>query len=66
MSLLSPASAASPLLAGMVPDRVLVFSSRPGRIVLDLPVPLARPREEGVRYTPEFGELARTLKRAIM
>ena len=50
----------------LLSDRVLVFSSRPGRIVLDLPVPLARPREEGVRYTPEFGELARTLKRAIM
>ena len=50
----------------LLSDRVLVFSSRPGRIVLDLAVPLARPREEGVRYTPEFGELARTLKRSIM
>ncbi len=49
----------------LLSDRVLVFSSRPGRIVLDLAVTLARPREEGVRYTPEFGELARALKRSI-
>ncbi len=49
----------------LLSDRVLVFSSRPGRVVLDLPVPLSRPREEGVRYTPAFGELARTLRRAI-
>jgi NitT/TauT family transport system ATP-binding protein len=49
----------------LLSDRVLVFSSRPGSVVLDLNVTLPRPREEGVRYTPEFGELARTLKRAI-
>ena len=39
----------------LLSDRVVVFSSRPGRVVLDLPVALPRPREEGVRYTPEFG-----------
>ena len=49
----------------LLSDRVLVFSSRPGSVVLDLNVTLPRPREEGVRYTPEFGELARALKRAI-
>jgi NitT/TauT family transport system ATP-binding protein len=49
----------------LLSDRVVVLSSRPGRVVLDMNVTLARPREEGVRYTPEFGELARTLKRAI-
>ncbi len=49
----------------LLSDRVLVFSSRPGHVVLDLPVPLARPRDESMRYTPEFGELARELRRAI-
>lgn len=46
-------------------DRVLLLSARPGRLKLDLPVSLPRPRREEIRYTPEFGELARTLKAAI-
>jgi NitT/TauT family transport system ATP-binding protein len=46
-------------------DRVLVFSPRPGRLVLDLPVTLPRPREEDLRYTPEFGRLAQELRKAI-
>lgn len=46
-------------------DRVLVFSPRPGRLVLDLPVDLPRPREEDLRYTPEFGRLARELRGSI-
>ena len=46
-------------------DRVLVLSRRPGQIRLDLPVSLPRPRLEGMRYTPEFGELARQLRAAI-
>ncbi len=49
----------------LLSDRVLVFSARPGRVVLDQPVNLPRPREEGVRYTPTFGELARTIRQAI-
>jgi len=46
-------------------DRVLVLSSRPGRVHLDLPVDLPRPRQEEMRYTPRFGALARTLRAAI-
>ncbi len=46
-------------------DRVLVLSARPGKINLDLEVALPRPRVEEMRYTPEFGKLARQLKDAI-
>ncbi len=46
-------------------DRVLVLSRRPGQLRLDLPVTLPRPRLEGMRYTSEFGELARQLRAAI-
>lgn len=49
----------------LLADRVLVFTSRPGRVSLDLPVDLPRPRSEMVRYTPQFGELARKLRAAI-
>ncbi len=49
----------------LLSDRVLVFTSRPGRISLDLPVDLPRPRSDEMRYTPRFGELARKLKAAI-
>jgi NitT/TauT family transport system ATP-binding protein len=46
-------------------DRVLVLSPRPGRICLDLPVNLPRPREEDIRYTPAFSDLARKVRSAI-
>lgn len=46
-------------------DRVLVLSARPGRIKLDLPVDLPRPRVDDMRYTEHFGRLARQLKEAI-
>ncbi len=49
----------------LLSDRVLVFTPRPGRIELDLPVNLPRPRQEEVRYTQEFGDLARRLRAAI-
>ena len=46
-------------------DRVLVLTPRPGRLRLDLSVELPRPRQEEVRYTPVFGELARQVREAI-
>lgn len=46
-------------------DRILVLTSRPGRIHLDQAVALPRPRQEEIRYTPAFGILARTLREAI-
>ncbi len=49
----------------LLSDRVLVLTPRPGRICLDMPVDLPRPRPEEIRYSPEFGELARRLRAAI-
>jgi NitT/TauT family transport system ATP-binding protein len=49
----------------LLSDRVLVFTHRPGRIELDMPIDLPRPRERDVRYTPHFTQLARLLRDAI-
>lgn len=49
----------------LLSDRVLVLTPRPGRISLDLKVELPRPRAEEMRYTCEFGELARQVRQAI-
>jgi NitT/TauT family transport system ATP-binding protein len=49
----------------LLSDRVLVLTPRPGKIGLDLPVDLPRPRQEEMRYTPRFGELAKQLRAAI-
>ena len=46
-------------------DRVLVLTQRPGKVKLELEVELPRPRKDDMRYTPEFGKLARQLKEAI-
>ncbi len=46
-------------------DRVLVLTQRPGKVKLDLKVDLPRPRKDRMRYTSEFGKLARKLKEAI-
>jgi NitT/TauT family transport system ATP-binding protein len=51
--------------AVMLADRVLVLSARPGRVVLDLPIHLTRPRELSVAHTAEFGDLARQVRQAI-
>jgi len=49
----------------LLADRVLVLSSQPGRLVLDAPVELTRPRTDEVRYSPEFGLLAQKFRVAI-
>ena len=46
-------------------DRVLVLTHRPGQLCMDLRVDLPRPRQEGVRFTPKFGSLARQVRLAI-
>lgn len=49
----------------LLADRVLVLSSRPGHVRLDLPINLPRPREEDMRYTLVFSELSRQVRSAI-
>lgn len=47
-------------------DRVYVMTRRPGRIRLDLPVALARPRTRAVRGTPAFAALKQRLLDALL
>ncbi len=49
----------------LLSDRVYVLSARPGRVVLDLPVELARPRTYDIVTDPAFGCLKTRLLRAL-
>jgi ABC-type nitrate/sulfonate/bicarbonate transport system ATPase subunit len=42
-------------------DRIIVMSPRPGRIDHIITVPFARPREEGIKSTPEFLSMRREI-----
>ncbi|MFN2304415.1 MAG: ABC transporter ATP-binding protein [Anaerolineales bacterium] len=46
-------------------DRVLVLSSRPGKIEMDLTVDLPRPRTQDMRYSPRFSALAHQLRDSL-
>ncbi|MCJ7694838.1 MAG: ABC transporter ATP-binding protein [Anaerolineaceae bacterium] len=46
-------------------DRVLVLTSRPARISLDLPIDLERPRNEEMRYTPHYSSLLQRLRQQL-
>lgn len=49
----------------LLADRVVVLSPRPGRVRLDLPIRLARPRTLAMTYTAPFTSLARQAHGAI-
>ena len=49
----------------LLADRLLVLTHRPGRLCLDLPVNLPRPRSEETRYLPDFSALSRQVRAAI-
>jgi NitT/TauT family transport system ATP-binding protein len=46
-------------------DRVLVMTSRPGQISSETRVLLPRPRDLAMMNTPEFGQLAQSIREAI-
>lgn len=46
-------------------DRVVVMTPRPGRVVLDLPIRLPRPRTIDMEFTPEFKAYADVVRDAI-
>ncbi len=46
-------------------SRVVVMSARPGRIKLELPVPLAHPRHYSVKTTPVFSQIKADLTEAV-
>ncbi len=46
-------------------DRVLVMSRRPGQIIADIGVPLARPRQLDVTYSEQFGQIAQQVRANI-
>jgi NitT/TauT family transport system ATP-binding protein len=50
----------------LLSDRVLVLSSRPGKVTLDLPVSLQRPRLEEIRYSAKFIQLERKLRNSLL
>ena len=48
--------------AVLLADRVVVMSTRPGRIIADMPVPLGRPRDESALRAPEVQDFAARLR----
>ena len=46
-------------------DRIAVLSPRPGRVCLDIPVPLGRPREREMLFSPEFLAIRREVLSAL-
>lgn len=51
--------------AVLLADRVVVLGPRPGKVHLDLRIPLERPRSLSVQYTRRFGDLASQVREAI-
>ena len=49
----------------LLADRVMVMTSRPGRITVDMPIDLPRPRSQELMYDVAFIDLARCIRAAI-
>jgi NitT/TauT family transport system ATP-binding protein len=45
--------------------KVLVMSDRPGRIIAEFEIPFTYPRDEDLRFQPEFAELGNKVSRAL-
>jgi NitT/TauT family transport system ATP-binding protein len=46
-------------------DRVIVLSRGPGRIIADIPIPLARPRQADLRFDDEFTRICKVVSTAL-
>ena len=51
--------------AVLLADRVIVMTPRPGRIVMDVPIALPRPRTVSTEFAPEFTQYVKTIRTAI-
>jgi NitT/TauT family transport system ATP-binding protein len=51
--------------AVLLADRVVVMTARPGRILMDLPINLPRPRSFETERLPEFQDMVHTIREAI-
>jgi len=51
--------------AGYLASRICVMSARPGRVISDEPVRLARPRDIATIYSPDFVEMTQGLREMI-
>ncbi|MCL4239685.1 MAG: ABC transporter ATP-binding protein [Anaerolineae bacterium] len=51
--------------AVLLADRVLVMGPRPGHLVAEVPIPLARPRSLALLHQPDFVALSEQVRRSI-
>ncbi|MCC7016871.1 MAG: ABC transporter ATP-binding protein [Rhodospirillales bacterium] len=51
--------------AVLLADRVIVMTPRPGRIVMDVPIALPRPRTLSTEFSTEFTQYVKTIRTAI-
>jgi NitT/TauT family transport system ATP-binding protein len=47
-------------------DRVFVMSARPGRVLVERPIELPRPRDLEVTFTPGFQDIVHELRAHIV